>query len=99
MSDKSSEHGICSRSIFHAAILLSTSKLRSLLRLPYPRCPPHPSVAKQYIDDGHFLPGSMLPKVQAIIEFVEAGGKAGVISDPPHLIDTVEGKTGTWIVS
>lgn len=31
--------------------------------------------AKQYIKEGHFKPGSMLPKVQAIIKYLEAGGK------------------------
>jgi len=54
--------------------------------------------AKQYIKEGQFSPGSMLPKVQAIIEFLESGGKQALITDPEHIGDALEGKTGTWIV-
>ncbi|MFW5713118.1 MAG: carbamate kinase [Brevefilum sp.] len=54
--------------------------------------------AKQYIEEGQFAPGSMLPKVQAIIQFLETGGKKALITDPEHIGDALEGKTGTWIV-
>ena len=54
--------------------------------------------AKQYIDEGHFAPGSMLPKVQAIIKYLENGGKKALITDPEHISDALEGKTGTWIL-
>jgi carbamate kinase len=33
--------------------------------------------ARQYIAEGHFAPGSMLPKIKAIIKFFEQGGKKG----------------------
>ncbi len=54
--------------------------------------------AKQYIAEGHFAPGSMLPKVQAIIKFLENGGKKALITDPEHIGDALKGETGTWIV-
>ncbi len=54
--------------------------------------------AKQYMAEGHFAPGSMLPKVQAIIQFLENGGKKALITDPEHIGDALEGKTGTWIL-
>jgi carbamate kinase len=54
--------------------------------------------AKQYIEEGHFKPGSMLPKVQAIIKYLESGGKKALITDPEHIGDALEGKTGTWIL-
>lgn len=54
--------------------------------------------AKQYIEEGHFAPGSMLPKVQAIIKYLENGGKKALITDPEHIGEALEGKTGTWIV-
>lgn len=54
--------------------------------------------AKQYIEEGHFAPGSMLPKVKAIIEYLEDGGKQALITDPEHIGDALEGKTGTWIL-
>lgn len=54
--------------------------------------------AKQYIEEGHFAPGSMLPKVQAIIKFLENGGQKALITDPENIGNALEGKTGTWIV-
>jgi len=54
--------------------------------------------AKQFIEEGHFAPGSMLPKVQAIIEYLENGGKKALITDPEHIGEALDGKTGTWIV-
>lgn len=54
--------------------------------------------AKQYIREGHFAPGSMLPKIKAVIEFIEATGKEGLITDPEHVALALEGKTGTKVV-
>lgn len=54
--------------------------------------------AKKYIEEGHFAKGSMLPKIQAILRFMENGGKKALITDPEHIIDALEGKTGTWIL-
>jgi carbamate kinase len=57
------------------------------------------SQAKQYYKEGHFLSGSMGPKIEAMIAYLEANpnGK-GLITDPPHIVDALDGKTGTWIV-
>ncbi len=55
--------------------------------------------AKQYLAEGHFAPGSMKPKIEAVIEFLENGGQEAIITDPPHLVQAVEGKTGTRIVA
>jgi carbamate kinase len=54
--------------------------------------------AKRYITEGHFAPGSMLPKIKAVVEFLEAGGKLAIITDPPNLARAVDGETGTRIV-
>ncbi len=57
------------------------------------------SEAKKYYEEGHFLPGSMGPKVKACIRFIEeAGGKAAIITHLEKALDALEGKTGTWIV-
>ena len=57
------------------------------------------SEAKKYYADGHFLSGSMGPKIEAIIAFLEANPNGqGLITDPPHIVDALDGKTGTWIV-
>jgi carbamate kinase len=54
--------------------------------------------AKQYLQEGHFAPGSMLPKIQAIIQFLEAGGKQALITNPPNIERALRGETGTWMV-
>lgn len=54
--------------------------------------------AKQYIEEGHFLPGSMLPKMKACIKFLENGGEKALITDPPNIPRALNGETGTWIV-
>ena len=54
--------------------------------------------AKQYIEEGHFAPGSMLPKVKACIQFIKNGGSQALITDPPNIPRALAGETGTWIV-
>jgi len=54
--------------------------------------------AKRYIEEGHFAPGSMLPKIQAIIRFLEAGGKEANITNLENIKHALAGKTGTRIV-
>ena len=54
--------------------------------------------AKQYIGEGHFKPGSMLPKVQAVVDFLEGGGQEAIITDPEHLAAALAGKAGTRVV-
>jgi carbamate kinase len=53
--------------------------------------------AKQYIAEGHFKPGSMLPKVQAVVDFLEGGGVQAIITDPEHLAAALQGKAGTSV--
>ncbi len=53
--------------------------------------------AKQYMAEGHFKPGSMLPKIEAVISFLEQGGPAALITDPPNIVRALNGETGTWI--
>jgi carbamate kinase len=54
--------------------------------------------AKQYLAEGiHFAKGSMAPKVQAIIWFLENGGKQALITNPENIGRALKGETGTWI--
>jgi carbamate kinase len=53
--------------------------------------------AKRYMDEGHFAPGSMKPKMEAAITFLENGGERVIITSPEHLLDAVHGTTGTHI--
>lgn len=54
--------------------------------------------AEQYLEEGHFADGSMKPKIQAAIDYLEAGGKHVIITQPHLLEDAVAGKNGTHIV-
>lgn len=53
--------------------------------------------AKGYLAQGHFLEGSMKPKIIACIRFIEIGGKKAIISSLDKAVDALEGKTGTLI--
>jgi carbamate kinase len=53
--------------------------------------------AKKYAEEGQFAKGSMLPKVQAIIKFLESGGKKALITNPESISRALAGETGTWI--
>ena len=57
-----------------------------------------PDEARKYIGEGHFAPGSMLPKVEAAVEFAEsAPGRSALITLLEKAKDGVAGKTGTAI--
>ena len=54
--------------------------------------------ARQYIKEGHFAPGSMLPKVQAAVKFAESKpGRTALITLLEKAKDGIQGKTGTHI--
>ncbi len=55
------------------------------------------SEAKRYLAEGHFKPGSMKPKIEAVISFLEHGGPKALITDPPNMVRALNGETGTWI--
>ena len=52
---------------------------------------------KRYLREGHFAAGSMKPKVEAVIRFIEAGGKEAIIAELSQLLDAVEGDAGTHV--
>lgn len=55
--------------------------------------------ARKYIEDGQFAPGSMLPKIEAAVEFVEEReGRTALITMLDKAVDSLDGKTGTRIV-
>jgi carbamate kinase len=55
--------------------------------------------AKQYLAEGlHFAKGSMAPKIQAIVWFLENGGKQALITNPENIGRALKGETGTLIV-
>jgi carbamate kinase len=55
--------------------------------------------AKKYLAEGtHFAKGSMAPKIQAILWYLEAGGKQAIITNPENIGRALKGETGTSIV-
>jgi len=52
---------------------------------------------KKHLEDGQFPPGSMGPKVRAVIRFIEEGGKRALITSPDKLISSLDGSGGTWV--
>ena len=58
-----------------------------------------PDEARKYISEGHFAPGSMLPKVEAALEFAESKpGRTSLITLLHKAKEGIQGKTGTSIV-
>ena len=54
--------------------------------------------AKAYLaEGGHFAKGSMAPKIQAVIEYLEHGGGEALITDPEHIESALHRDSGTWI--
>jgi len=53
--------------------------------------------AKKHLAEGQFPPGSMGPKIQAAVEFLESGGEYAVVTDLEHLVAAVDKKAGTRI--
>jgi len=56
------------------------------------------SEARQYLSEGHFHKGSMGPKIEAVISFLERGGQQALITNPENIGRALTGQTGTWIV-
>ena len=55
------------------------------------------SEAKRYLKEGHFAPGSMAPKIESVITFIEEGGELAIITSPENLARALKGEAGTHI--
>jgi carbamate kinase len=53
--------------------------------------------AKKYLDEGQFPAGSMGPKMRAVVNFLEAGGKEAIITTPENLAEALKRNKGTRI--
>jgi carbamate kinase len=52
---------------------------------------------ERHLDAGHFAPGSMRPKVEAVLEFLAAGGREAIITDARSLGEAMRGRAGTRV--
>jgi carbamate kinase len=73
------------------ALHYGTAMQRDLSRVPL-------SAMRRYQAEGHFPPGSMGPKVEAAIRFIEAGGRRAIITSLDAALPALRGETGTHIV-
>ena len=85
-------------------LLISTAVEQCALHFGTPEEQPveHLTVAecRQYLDEGtHFAEGSMAPKIRAVMQYLENGGKEAVITNPENIERAVAGITGTRITS
>jgi carbamate kinase len=53
--------------------------------------------AQEYMAQGHFAKGSMLPKIEAVLSFVQQTGHSALITNPENIGRALDGETGTWI--
>jgi carbamate kinase len=52
---------------------------------------------RRYLAMGHFLPGSMGPKIEAAVHFLEGGGKKVIITSLEEAMPALHGRAGTHV--
>jgi carbamate kinase len=55
------------------------------------------SEVKKFIAEKQFYEGSMLPKIEAALDFLSSGGKVVTITNPEHILQALDGRAGTRI--
>jgi len=101
--DKDRASALLARQLGVERFIISTGAERVALFYKTPNEQPIDSMtvaeAKKYLGEGHFPPGSMGPKIEAAIDFLEHGGKEVVITTPENLSAAIGRKTGTRITA
>ncbi len=82
---------VISTAVDQVALHFGTPEQRDLDRMTV-------TEAKQYLDQGHFAPGSMKPKIESAVDFLEHGGRRVIITRPSLLEEAIHGLAGTHIV-
>jgi carbamate kinase len=100
--DKDRTSGVLARQVNADLLIILTAVDRVYLRYNQPDQVPLGAVTlsecARYIDEGHFPPGSMGPKVGAIHDFLTHGGRRALITAPDKLEAALEGDAGTHFV-
>ena len=101
--DKDLASAVLAAEIGAGRLVISTAVEKVCLNFGKPNQRPLDSMtlaeARRYVLEGHFAPGSMLPKVQACIQFIELGGREALITCPEALSAALEGGSGTRVVA
>jgi carbamate kinase len=99
--DKDLASAVLAEAISADLLVISTTVERVCLNYGKPNEQPLNAItaaeAGRYLAEGHFQAGSMLPKVQACLQFLEAGGREAIITCPQSLVAALAGATGTRI--
>lgn len=82
---------IISTDVDKVALNYGTPEQQEIDRMTAAQC-------RQYLDEGHFAVGSMRPKIESALKFLESGGKEVIITQPHHLDGALHGIYGTHIV-
>ncbi len=85
------DHLLILTSVNHVAIHFGTDREQNLTHVSL-------GELKTYLKQGHFSAGSMGPKVEAVIQFLEYGGKRAIIADLDNAYEALLGQTGTHVV-
>lgn len=97
--DKDFSSSLLASALQAYSLLISTSveKVALNYKKPNQKDLDHVSLneARIYLEEGHFAPGSMKPKVEAIIEYLEKGGEEAIITSPSALIRSLAHQAGT----
>jgi carbamate kinase len=100
--DKDRAAAVLARDIEAEELLLLTNIEHVCLNFgrPHQKILTHITVseAKEYYAQGHFPPGSMGPKIEAAINFLENGGEKVIIASLDQVLEAMQGKAGTWIL-
>ncbi len=82
---------VFSTDVDKVALKFGTPEQQDIDRMTVDEC-------RRYLDEGHFAPGSMRPKIEAALAFLEAGGEEAIVTQPHHLEEAMRGGRGTHIV-
>ena len=82
---------VFSTDVDKVSLNLGTPQQKDIDRMTAAEC-------RQYLDEGHFASGSMRPKIEAALAFLEAGGEEVIITQPHLLGEAMQGDQGTHIV-
>jgi carbamate kinase len=101
--DKDRASALLCKALGAKGFLISTSIDRVYLNFGKPDQRPIDRMtiaeAKQYLKEGHFAPGSMAPKIESVIQFLEEGGEFAIITSPENIARAIRGEAGTHIVA
>ena len=100
--DKDKASGLLARQLGANVLVFSTSVDKVALNFNTPQQVDLGKITvadcQRYLEEGHFAPGSMGPKIEAAIEFLESGGERVIVTQPHHLEQALYGIFGTHIV-